>query len=139
MSFCKDYGKDKVIFMTKEELGKPSSITLPLDDTPRGLILPDGTINWNCPCIGSTASGPCGFEFREAFSCFHYSKSETKGSECLDKFTKLNECMAEFPTLYERKSKHQEDEKEDFEFDRNKLDEDLKALDEIQAEKDKKK
>ncbi len=65
-------GKDKIIFLTPEDLSKPSSIVLPEDEEPPGLILPSGEINWNCPCLGGMATGPCGVEFREAFSCFHY-------------------------------------------------------------------
>jgi hypothetical protein len=45
-----------------------------------------GEINWDCPCLGGMAHGPCGDEFREAFSCFVYSKEEPKGMECIDKF-----------------------------------------------------
>lgn len=45
-----------------------------------------GEINWDCPCLGGMAHGPCGEEFREAFSCFVYSKEEPKGMECIDKF-----------------------------------------------------
>lgn len=37
------------------------------------------------------ADGPCGEQFREAFSCFVYSKEEPKGVECIDKF----KCVAE--------------------------------------------
>ena len=37
-----------------------------------GPILPNGEINWECPCLGGAAHGPCGTEFRQAFSCFHY-------------------------------------------------------------------
>ena len=52
--------------------------------------------------------GPCGIEFREAFSCFHYSKSEVKGSECLEQFAKLQLCMKDFPELYEEKNRDTE-------------------------------
>lgn len=74
---------------------------------PLGLILPSGEINWNCPCLGGMASGPCGAQFKEAFSCFHYSKEEVKGSECIDQFRSMQECMQKFPELYP-----QEEEKE---------------------------
>lgn len=37
-----------------------------------GPILPNGEINWECPCLGGAAHGPCATEFRAAFSCFHY-------------------------------------------------------------------
>lgn len=45
-----------------------------------------GEINWDCPCLGGMAYGPCGEEFRAAFSCFVYSKEEPKGMDCIDKF-----------------------------------------------------
>lgn len=46
------------------------------------------------------ASGPCGTEFKEAFSCFHYSKEEVKGSECMEQFMAMQECMQLYPELY---------------------------------------
>ena len=45
-----------------------------------------GEINWDCPCLGGMAHGPCGEEFKAAFSCFVYSNEEPKGMECIDKF-----------------------------------------------------
>ena len=45
-----------------------------------------GEINWDCPCLGGMAHGPCGEEFRSAFSCFVYSTEEPKGMDCIDKF-----------------------------------------------------
>ncbi|MEQ2202914.1 hypothetical protein XENOCAPTIV_019916 [Xenoophorus captivus] len=65
-----------------------------------GLILPSGEINWNCPCLGGMASGPCGSQFKEAFLCFHYSKEEVKGSECIEQFRSMQECMQRYPDLY---------------------------------------
>lgn len=64
MSYCKDFGKDKVIFATKEDHEKPSTVELPETERAPGLILPNGEINWNCPCLGGMATGPCGVEFR---------------------------------------------------------------------------
>lgn len=46
------------------------------------------------------ASGPCGSEFKDAFSCFHYSKEEVKGSECLEQFRAMQECIQRYPELY---------------------------------------
>ena len=66
-----------------------------------GLINEDGSINWNCPCLGGMASGPCGPEFREAFSCFHYSIEEPKGADCFEQFRAMQDCMAQYPSLYE--------------------------------------
>ena len=45
-----------------------------------------GEINWDCPCLGGMAHGPCGENFKEAFSCFVFSKEEPKGLDCIDKF-----------------------------------------------------
>lgn len=105
MSYCKQEGKDKIIFVTKEDHEAPSNAELVADDPndpyeDHGLILPNGDINWNCPCLGGMASGPCGQQFKEAFSCFHYSKEEVKGSECLENFRSMQECMQRYPELY---------------------------------------
>lgn len=54
-----------------------------------------GEINFDCPCLGGMAHGPCGEEFKAAFSCFVYSDQEPKGIECVDKFqyvTAINSC-----------------------------------------------
>ncbi|XP_041835665.1 mitochondrial intermembrane space import and assembly protein 40 [Melanotaenia boesemani] len=105
MSYCKQDGKDRVIFVTKEDHETPSNAELVADDPDdpyeeQGLILPNGEINWNCPCLGGMASGPCGSQFKEAFSCFHYSKEEVKGSECINQFRGMQECMQKYPELY---------------------------------------
>ncbi|CAL8255815.1 unnamed protein product [Arctogadus glacialis] len=105
MSYCREEGKDRIIFVTKEDHEAPSNAELIADDPndpyeEQGLILPNGEVNWNCPCLGGMASGPCGSQFKEAFSCFHYSKEEVKGSECIDNFRAMQECMQRYPELY---------------------------------------
>ncbi|XP_054640461.1 mitochondrial intermembrane space import and assembly protein 40 [Dunckerocampus dactyliophorus] len=115
MSYCKQEGKDRIIFVTKEDHEAPSNAELVADDPndpyeEQGLILPNGNINWNCPCLGGMASGPCGSQFKEAFSCFHYSTEEVKGSECIDHFRNMQECMQKFPELYPQE---EEDEKKE--------------------------
>lgn len=45
-----------------------------------------GEINWDCPCLGGMAHGPCGENFRAAFSCFVFSQAEPKGMDCIDNF-----------------------------------------------------
>merc|ERR1712154_638010 len=106
MSYCEEKGKDKIIFLTKED-ADPSTSTIKLQDDPSdapvGLITPEGDINWSCPCLGGMAVGPCGPDFREAFECFHYSMSEPKGAECYEKFKEMQDCMQEYPTLYKEK------------------------------------
>jgi len=102
MSYCRKDGKDVIIFATVEDHSTPSKITLPESEPSTGLILPNGEINWNCPCLGGMATGPCGLEFREAFSCFHTSATDPKGTECYDAFREMHLCMAEYPDLYDK-------------------------------------
>jgi len=114
MSYCKssgEDGKDKVIFLTEEDAAKPSKVELSDDepsDTPKGLITESGEINWECPCLGGMAVGPCGVEFREAFSCFHYSEEDPKGVECLEVFQKMQDCMKDYPELYDKENEGME-------------------------------
>ena len=65
-----------------------------------GLLKEDGTINFECPCLGGMATGPCGVEFREAFTCFHYSEADPKGSDCIETFKEMSLCMSNFPGVY---------------------------------------
>ncbi|XP_072016756.1 mitochondrial intermembrane space import and assembly protein 40-B-like [Amphiura filiformis] len=118
MSYCREEGQDKVIFMTKEDDDKPISEDIEIefdeDDEPESLIRADGTINWECPCLGNMISGPCGVEVRQFFSCFH--DSNTKGgsaSECIDQMRSLDKCMTQYPELYPRSSKHNEGQDEE--------------------------
>ncbi|KAJ8259835.1 hypothetical protein GJAV_G00174020 [Gymnothorax javanicus] len=105
MSHCRQEGKDRIIFVTKEDHEAPSNAELIADDPndpyeDHGLILPSGEINWNCPCLGGMASGPCGEQFKAAFSCFHYSAAEVKGSDCIESFRGMQECIQRYPDLY---------------------------------------
>src|ERR1700709_770572 len=59
-----------------------------------------GEINWDCPCLGGMAHGPCGPEFREAFSCFIYSEEEPKGINCVEKFKGMQDCFRDHPDIY---------------------------------------
>jgi mitochondrial intermembrane space import and assembly protein 40 len=113
MSYCRAEGKDKIIFATAEDHAKESTVKLPVPEEAPGLILPSGDINWNCPCLGGMATGPCGVDFREAFSCFHYSEAEPKGSECYDAFSKMQECMVQYPDIYDRNRGGDGDDDED--------------------------
>ncbi|OBS28506.1 hypothetical protein FPOA_02442 [Fusarium poae] len=59
-----------------------------------------GEINWDCPCLGGMADGPCGEEFKTAFSCFVFSEQEPKGMDCIDKFQGMQECFKKYPDIY---------------------------------------
>lgn len=115
------------MFVTKEDHAEPSKIELPPSEPQAGLLLPSGEINWNCPCLGGMATGPCGVEFRDAFSCFHYSEADPKGSDCYEAFKTMQDCMQQYPNVY---NQHDKDDKEggamgmDFGLDDGDLDED---------------
>lgn len=53
------------------------------------------------------ATGPCGVEFREAFTCFHYSTADPKGSDCLEPFKEMTNCMSNYPNVYGNKDKEE--------------------------------
>lgn len=56
------------------------------------------------------ASGPCGEQFKSAFSCFHYSTEDVKGSDCVDQFRAMQECMQKYPDLYPQDEEEEEEE-----------------------------
>ncbi|XP_012535067.1 mitochondrial intermembrane space import and assembly protein 40-A [Monomorium pharaonis] len=124
MPLIRKEGKDTIIFASKEDHAVPSKISLPEPEPSPGLLLPNGEINWNCPCLGGMATGPCGLEFREAFSCFHYSSADPKGSDCRTAFETMQNCMSQYPALYESKGMPTDD-----------LDEDEETIKEVEAEK----
>jgi len=106
MSYCRKEGKDDIIFVTKDDF-ESTEVSEKKDEPeeekasePSGLILPNGDINWDCPCLQGMGKGPCGEEFKDAFSCFHYSDAEPKGSDCLDQFKNMQECFVKFPEVY---------------------------------------
>ncbi|RYO76133.1 hypothetical protein DL766_002751 [Monosporascus sp. MC13-8B] len=79
--------------------GSPEALEEEADQ--QGAFNPEtGEINWDCPCLGGMAHGPCGEEFKAAFSCFVYSKEEPKGMDCIDKFQHMQDCFRLHPEVY---------------------------------------
>ena len=71
------------------------------EESSEGAFNPEtGEINWDCPCLGGMAHGPCGEQFREAFSCFVYSEADPKGIDCVEKFKAMQQCFREHPDVY---------------------------------------
>lgn len=68
-----------------------------------------GEINWDCPCLGGMAHGPCGEEFKEAFACFVYSESEPKGIDCIKKFEAMRTCFRQYPEHYKEQLMDEEE------------------------------
>jgi intermembrane space import and assembly protein 40 len=100
-------GKDTIIFVSKEDANvdvEESSSSM----SKEGAIDAEGKINWDCPCLGGLAYGPCGDQFRSAFSCFVYSTDEPKGIECVEKFKDMQDCFKLYPDIYENELKDDE-------------------------------
>jgi mitochondrial intermembrane space import and assembly protein 40 len=92
---------------TAENIPAESAMTTAADATAEeeessgGAFNPEtGEINWDCPCLGGMAHGPCGQQFRDAFSCFVFSEEEPKGINCVEKFKAMQDCFREHPDVY---------------------------------------
>ncbi|ODQ66680.1 hypothetical protein NADFUDRAFT_41307 [Nadsonia fulvescens var. elongata DSM 6958] len=71
------------------------------EEKPQSAYNPEtGEINWDCPCLGGMAHGPCGEDFKAAFSCFVYSEAEPKGVDCIEKFSAMQDCFRQYPEVY---------------------------------------
>ncbi|KAH0535926.1 hypothetical protein FGG08_007169 [Glutinoglossum americanum] len=95
--------EQKSILKEHEESEDPSDGVQELEEDAgrEGAFNPEtGEINWDCPCLGGMAHGPCGEEFKAAFSCFVYSKDEPKGMDCIDKFKGMQDCFRKYPEIY---------------------------------------
>ena len=61
---------------------------------------------------GGMAYGPCGDEFKQAFSCFHYSTAEEKGMDCIPQFRAMQECFQKHPEEYGKYADDDDEEEE---------------------------
>ncbi|XP_071746921.1 mitochondrial intermembrane space import and assembly protein 40-A-like [Lepeophtheirus salmonis] len=93
MSYCHEEGKGTLVFLTPEDALKKEKEVL-FENS-------DGTEDQR---PSGMAIDPCGVEFRKAFSCFHYSEVEVKGSDCIEKFNGMQDCMKEYPDLYDERN-----------------------------------
>lgn len=57
-------------------------------------------IDWQSPSLNGMPEGPCGEDFKAAFSCFVYSDQVPKGSECVSKFAAMQDCFRLYPDIY---------------------------------------
>ncbi|KAL4803202.1 mitochondrial intermembrane space import and assembly protein 40 [Aspergillus unguis] len=86
---------------TQPEQGLKSAEELEEEAGQQAAFNPEtGEINWDCPCLGGMAYGPCGEDFRAAFSCFVYSEEDPKGIDCIEKFKAMQDCFRAHPDVY---------------------------------------
>lgn len=79
----RDFGKDKVVFLTKEENSLPRKIVIPQVQVEenRSPVLPNGDINWACTCIEKDVIGPCNIEFRQFRQFVHDNRHRKEDAE----------------------------------------------------------
>lgn len=68
-------------------------------------VLPDGTPNFECPCLGNMPHGPCGQLFRKSFSCWAKYKDAPEDDprfyyECQPKFVEWGKCAEQYKKVY---------------------------------------
>ncbi|PHH83089.1 hypothetical protein CDD82_3624 [Ophiocordyceps australis] len=86
------------------------------EESQEGAFNPEtGEINWDCPCLGGMAQGPCGEEFKTAFSCFVYSEADPKGMDCVEKFQGMQECFRKYPEVYGAELADEDEDEDDAE------------------------
>ncbi|KAK9370485.1 hypothetical protein V1509DRAFT_615929 [Lipomyces kononenkoae] len=94
---------DTAVAQASVELGEDSveAGSASAEDDEYGAYNPrTGEINWDCPCLGGMAHGPCGEEFKAAFSCFVFSEDEPKGVNCVPLFEVMQNCFRKYPDTY---------------------------------------
>ncbi|KAK7294447.1 hypothetical protein RJT34_17336 [Clitoria ternatea] len=65
-----------------------------------------------CPCIADLRTGPCGSQFSQAFLCFLKSTAEEKGSDCVNPFVALQNCIKANPDAFSKEVLEEEESKE---------------------------
>ncbi|GAA5803727.1 Oxidoreductase [Helicostylum pulchrum] len=99
---------------TKQEETKTTQEEEGEGEEPASAFNPEtGEINWECPCLGGMAQGPCGDEFKAAFSCFVFSEAEPKGLDCVEKFKGMQDCFRLHPDVYGDEIDDNEEEEEE--------------------------
>jgi hypothetical protein len=96
------------------DASQPEASPQQTEEGQKGAFDPEtGEINWDCPCLGGMADGPCGEQFKAAFSCFVFSEAEPKGMDCVEFFREMQKCFQEHPDVYADELKDDEAEAEE--------------------------
>ncbi|KAK9821127.1 hypothetical protein WJX81_003816 [Elliptochloris bilobata] len=54
----------------------------------------------SCPCVDDLKDGPCGKSFVAAFSCFIRSTADEKGTDCMEAFGAMQQCLLKHPEAF---------------------------------------
>ncbi|OAF67248.1 Coiled-coil-helix-coiled-coil-helix domain-containing protein 4 [Intoshia linei] len=98
--------KDTVFVLTDSQWEEKSKFKLEtsqkFNEIDGGARRPDGSINWNCACIGSILGGPCGYLYRKSFECFFsdmYNPND-KETDCIKRHNKFRNCSSKYKNVY---------------------------------------
>ncbi|XP_060565233.1 uncharacterized protein LOC132724396 [Ruditapes philippinarum] len=109
------FGKDEVVFLTKEENSIPSKVMIPKVEVEENRlpVLPNGEINWGCTCIEKDVVGPCNLEFREfrSFVAKHRNVKDDSDIPMIGReiITNFIACVRANPVFYSFLSKNDDD------------------------------
>ncbi|KAK6013568.1 CHCH domain protein [Ostertagia ostertagi] len=106
--------KDEVLFMTSEKHSEPLSEEctwmnmLKVFKKPIGPRFPDGSINWQCPCMagGSLVAHRCGHLFRPLYICMSNDEKEDSSIKCPEEFVDWVACMQNLSGMEEKHAVH---------------------------------
>ncbi|KAJ1357984.1 hypothetical protein KIN20_016270 [Parelaphostrongylus tenuis] len=95
--------KDEILFISLEEHNQPLSAEcswmrkLRKFKKPLGPKFPDGSINWQCPCMagGSLVAHRCGHLFRPSYICMDRNDKLNANIKCADEFADWAACIRE--------------------------------------------
>ncbi|WKY07305.1 hypothetical protein Q1695_007051 [Nippostrongylus brasiliensis] len=93
--------KDEVVFINREQHSEPLSEScswmsrLREFKKPIGPRFPDGSINWQCPCManGSLVAHRCGHYFRKLYICMSEDEKVDATIKCPEEFIVWAACM----------------------------------------------
>ncbi|KAG0498797.1 hypothetical protein HPP92_003488 [Vanilla planifolia] len=66
-----------------------------------------------CPCVADLRKGPCGSQFSEALVCFIKSTADEKGSDCVNPFVALQNCIRAHPDAFSKDVLEEEGESDE--------------------------
>ncbi|VDM77688.1 unnamed protein product [Strongylus vulgaris] len=102
---AKNEGKDQVYYLSenefwsdiKDEYIQRIAEMDPNDVYPSnnpGPTNPDGSVNFECHCVGHLVASPCGHEFREAITCQKSAtEEELEAGKCGEELLAFMECV----------------------------------------------
>ncbi|KAK6728988.1 hypothetical protein RB195_006192 [Necator americanus] len=104
MKMAKDESKDQVFYLSESEYWSDITddyVQRIADMDPNevypsnnpGPTKPDGSVNFECHCVGHLVASPCGYEFREAITCQKAAtEEELEAGACADQLLAFMEC-----------------------------------------------